>query len=152
MAHSGLIHFAWLDANMYNDDNKQLLKKIREINNETMEFIEEDECVRFLGRGVADPRRFVFIVSGRLGQGLVPRLHDHENILSIYVYCGDKKRNEQWSQSYNKVRHHLAYFCILCLYCQHRLRLLLHPMSFWLDFKQTEIVIETNKNLVNQVS
>lgn len=97
------LHFAWLDADMYNEQNKQLLKEIRQINSETMEFTEEAECLRFLGRGVANQRKFVFIVSGRLGEKLVPNLYEHENIISIYIYCANRERHEQWSNSYEKV-------------------------------------------------
>ena len=107
MAHSSIIHFAWLDANMYNDDNKQLLRKIRQLNAETMEFVDTEECKRFLGRGVADPRRFIFIVSGALGQTLVPQLHERENILSIYVFCGNKEFHRNWAQNYPKVEYYL---------------------------------------------
>jgi hypothetical protein len=107
MAHAKKIHFAWLDANMYTEDNKQLLKKIREINDECMEFTEEDECLRFLGRGVADPRRFIFIVSGQFGEKLRSEIYERENILSVYVFCGWKEKHEKWAKQYPKVGYHL---------------------------------------------
>jgi hypothetical protein len=103
MSDSTGLHFAWLDANMYSDDNKQLLKKIRGINKETMEFTEEDECLRFLGRGVGDPRQFVFIVSGNLGEKLVPDIQERDNVRSIYIYCGWREKHEKWAKQYPKV-------------------------------------------------
>jgi hypothetical protein len=107
MTDSPSIHFAWLDASMYSDDNKKLLRKIRGINSETMEFQEEDECLRFLGRGVADPRQFIFIVSGALGEKLVPDIQERENVLSIYVYCGWREKHEKWANKYSKVGYYL---------------------------------------------
>jgi len=107
MTNMTAIQFSWLDANMYNDQNKQLLKKIRDMTGECMEFVEEDECKRFLGRGVNDPRQFILIVSGQLGEKVVPDIHSRSNILSIYIYCGWREKHEKWSKTYNKVRLHL---------------------------------------------
>jgi hypothetical protein len=101
------ISLAWLDANVYNEENKQTLEKLRQIFQPCMEFIEPDECERFLGRGKNDPRRFILIVSGAMGQDFVPEIHQHRNILSIYVYCGWREKHEKWSAEYRKVRYHL---------------------------------------------
>jgi len=88
---------------MYNDQNKQLLDKICAITGECIGFVEEEECLRFLGRGVADPRRFVFIVSGQLGEKLTSEIYGHENILSVYVYCTWREKHEKWAKQYKKV-------------------------------------------------
>jgi hypothetical protein len=47
--------------------------------------------------------RIIFIVSGRLGQKIVPRTHQLQQVFSIYVYCSDKKRHSQWTQEFPKV-------------------------------------------------
>ena len=103
----------WCDKNIYNDENKELTERLRGICSECSEFVEVDECKRFLGRGVSDPRRFFLITSGALGQDLVPDVHDYQTILSIYVYCGDKARHEAWSASYNKVEYSIKVFFFL---------------------------------------
>ncbi|CAF3942892.1 unnamed protein product [Rotaria sordida] len=101
------INLAWLDAHVYDENNKQLLDELRKIYQVCMEFVEEDECKRFLGRGIADPRRFILVVSGALGETLVPEIHEHSNILSIYVYCSWREKHEKWSRCYSKVGYHL---------------------------------------------
>ena len=101
------INLAWLDANVFNEENKQTLEKLREIFQRCMEFTEQDECKRFLGRGQNDPRQFILVVSGGMGQVLVPEIHDHRNILSIYVYCEWREKHEKWSEEYRKVSYHL---------------------------------------------
>jgi hypothetical protein len=116
MTDSTGLHFTWLDGNMYSDDNKKLLRKIRGINNETMEFVEEDECLRFLGRGVADPRQFVFIVNGGFGEKLVPEIQERENVLSIYVYCGWREKHEKWANQFPKVGDYLLYSCFFLMF------------------------------------
>lgn len=45
----------------------------------------------------------ILIVSGQLGQNLVPRIHDLPQLYSVLVYCMDKQRNKEWSKKYHKV-------------------------------------------------
>lgn len=46
----------------------------------------------------------VMVVSGQLGQMIVPSIHDLKNIVSIYVYCMNKAKNDEWARSFAKVR------------------------------------------------
>ncbi|CAF3522232.1 unnamed protein product, partial [Rotaria sp. Silwood1] len=48
--------------------------------------------------------RLVIIVSGRLGQEIVPSVHNLQQVISIYVYCMNKGINEQWACKYTKVK------------------------------------------------
>ncbi|CAF1334245.1 unnamed protein product [Rotaria sp. Silwood1] len=44
------------------------------------------------------------IVSGRLGQAIVPSIHKVRQVISIFVYCIDKERNKQWAVNFPKVK------------------------------------------------
>ncbi|CAF1118927.1 unnamed protein product [Rotaria sordida] len=44
------------------------------------------------------------IVSGRLGREIVPSIHKLRQVISIYVYCMDKRSNEQWAGNFEKVK------------------------------------------------
>ncbi|CAF1353988.1 unnamed protein product [Rotaria sordida] len=44
------------------------------------------------------------IVSGRLGREIVPSIHELRQVISIYVYCMDKKSHEQWACNFEKVK------------------------------------------------
>ncbi|CAF0978523.1 unnamed protein product [Rotaria sp. Silwood1] len=46
----------------------------------------------------------ILIVSGRLGQIIVPKIAQLQQIILIYVYCQDKKANEQWGKQFSKVK------------------------------------------------
>jgi hypothetical protein len=106
------INLVWCDGNVYNEGNKPLLERLREIDSKCKEFIETGECRRFLvGRGLHDPRRFLLIISGNLGANFVPEIHSRQNILAIYVYCVDKVKHKAWSAPFDKVK----YF-IKCIY------------------------------------
>ncbi|CAF5217191.1 unnamed protein product, partial [Rotaria magnacalcarata] len=48
--------------------------------------------------------RVVMIVSGVLGQQIVPSIHKLEQVISIYVYCMNKERNKRWSKYFTKVK------------------------------------------------
>jgi hypothetical protein len=50
--------------------------------------------------------RIILIVSGRLGQIIVPEIVQYRQITSIYVYCMNKEANEKWAKQFNKVSHH----------------------------------------------
>jgi hypothetical protein len=49
--------------------------------------------------------QLILIVSGQLGQKIVPRIHEFKQVVSIYVYCRDKSTNEKWSCNFSKVRY-----------------------------------------------
>ena len=38
----------------------------------------------------------------RLGQIIVPKIVKYRQIASIYVYCMDKKANEQWAKQFQQ--------------------------------------------------
>ncbi|CAF3908988.1 unnamed protein product, partial [Rotaria sp. Silwood1] len=44
------------------------------------------------------------IVSGQLGREIIPSIHELQQVISIYVYCIDKKGHEQWARNFAKVK------------------------------------------------
>jgi hypothetical protein len=60
------------------------------------------DCELFIQQKSNDDRIY-FIVSGRLGQEIVPRIHHLRQVFSIYVYCQDIRKNEEWACKFNKV-------------------------------------------------
>ncbi|CAF4106934.1 unnamed protein product, partial [Rotaria sordida] len=48
--------------------------------------------------------QLIMIVSGRLGREIVPSIHELRQVISIYVYCMDKKSHEQWARNFEKVK------------------------------------------------
>ncbi|UJR24826.1 hypothetical protein I4U23_006200 [Adineta vaga] len=93
------IKIGWYDKNVYSEENKELLHAIRGIHH-CMEFVDETECERFIGRGINNSQKFILIISGALGQSFVPTISDRRNIYSIYIYCGNKSFHETWTVRY----------------------------------------------------
>ncbi|CAF4528631.1 unnamed protein product [Rotaria sp. Silwood2] len=94
----------WLDASV-NDtqENIDAQHQLRTSINFLKIFEDADKCEQYI-RSVPKDDRIVFIVSGRFGEIIVPRIHSLRQVSAIYVYCKDKKRNELWSNQFKKVK------------------------------------------------
>ena len=92
----------WLDSNVHaTDDNRQTEEELRQVINYLRTFDDSDECEAVIRQITKE--KVVLIVSGALGQRLVPRLHDLAQFSACYVFCLDKELNEQWATRYHKV-------------------------------------------------
>ena len=93
----------WLDG-IVNDsvENIETQQRLRTFINHLKTFQKGDECIQYIESLPKD--RFVLIVSGRLGQEIVPQIHQLRQVYSIYVYCLDKERNERWAKRYPKIK------------------------------------------------
>ena len=93
----------WLDAQVNTtDDNLQTQKKLRQIINHLKTFDDQNQCHQYI-LSLSPQDRLVLIISGRYGRQLVPQIHHLQQVSSIYVYCKDKKANEQWAKDFTKV-------------------------------------------------
>ena len=92
----------WLDAKVNSQQNINVQQQLRSSINHLETFEQSDQCEQHI-RSLSSQDRIVLIVSGRLGQQVVPRIHQLRQISSIYVYCMGKERNEQWANQFNKV-------------------------------------------------
>ena len=93
----------WLDASVNNSqENLDAQQRLRSSINHLKTFEHQDDCEQYI-RSVSPLDRVVLIVSGRFDPQIVPRIHQLRQVSSIYVYCMDKERNEQWAQHFTKV-------------------------------------------------
>ncbi|CAF0920693.1 unnamed protein product [Adineta steineri] len=98
------ICLVWLDAVVNtSQDNINAQQQFRQIINHLETFQNVQDCKQYLQQTSNDDRIFL-IVSGRLGHEIVPQVHSYRQISSIYVYCMDKKRNEEWAKHFTKVK------------------------------------------------
>ena len=93
----------WLDASVNSSsENVDAQLQLRSSIHYLRTFEDGDECENYI-RSVSKHDRVVLIVSGRLGATVVPRIHSLRQLASVYVYCKDKKRNEEWANHFKKV-------------------------------------------------
>ena len=94
----------WVDANI--DESKQdcenTLTQLRSVVNNVNIFTQQDQCVHFLNE-TKNEKAFI-IVSGSLGQHLVPDIHALPQLDAIYIFCGYKSRHEQWTKKWAKIK------------------------------------------------
>ncbi|CAF1197322.1 unnamed protein product [Adineta steineri] len=93
----------WLNANVDVKDARDTEVKLRSIINHIKKFQDIKQCQQYIEQR-SENGRLVIIVSGRLGREIVPYIHQLRQVISIYVYCMDKKSNEQWAYNFSKIK------------------------------------------------
>jgi hypothetical protein len=94
----------WLDAAVNSSqENVDAQQQLRTSINHLRIFEDDNQCEEYI-RSVPEEDRIIMIVSGRLGQHIVPRIHHLRQVFSIYVYCMNNEKNEKWAGKFDKVR------------------------------------------------
>ena len=92
----------WLDASSDADDYRNAEQKLRSVINYLKRFQDVKPCQKYIEQSSNDDR-IVLIVSGRLGQMVVPCIHHFRQVASIYVYCMDTETHKKWASNFAKV-------------------------------------------------
>ncbi|CAF1069308.1 unnamed protein product [Adineta steineri] len=94
----------WLDSNIdeTNNDCRNTITKLRCAVNDISTYTNGDECLEFI-QTIVD-NKVCMIISGSLGQHIVPRVHNMSQVDSIFIFCGNKKYHEQWAKDWPKIK------------------------------------------------
>ena len=95
----------WLDESIdedNNDDYRISIAKLRQVVNTISTFTNVDKCIDFID--CIKEEKIFMISSGAFGQATVPLVHDKPQVSTIYIYCGDKTRHEEWASQWPKVK------------------------------------------------
>ena len=93
----------WLDTSVNaSHENIEAQKQLRTSINYLVTFEDDQKCLQHIESACKDDR-IIFIVSGKLGQSIVPKIVKYRQLVSIYVYCMNKTANEQWAKPFKKV-------------------------------------------------
>ncbi|CAF0957054.1 unnamed protein product [Adineta steineri] len=130
----------WLDSNIdeTNDDYQNTMTKLRRAVSAISTYTNDDQCLEFI-QTVVDNKIFM-IISGSLGQHIVPRVHSMSQVDSIFIFCGNKKHHEQWAKDWPKIKGVFTDITPICEALKgaaHQCEQNVIPMSF----------VETNKKL-----
>ncbi|CAF2626878.1 unnamed protein product [Rotaria sp. Silwood2] len=97
-------HLVWLDPAADDTvEDKEGQQLLRTSINHLRKFKDAEKCEHYI-QNVSKSDRIIFIVTGRLGQEIMPRIHQLRQISSIYIYCMEKSYHEEWSKEFTKVR------------------------------------------------
>ncbi len=91
----------WCDENVASEENERIQLELRKSINFLKTYQTIVVCKMYVQQ--CTQTKIVLIVAGGLGQILVPEVHNLPHILSIYVYCRNKAKHEQWTSGYGKV-------------------------------------------------
>ncbi|CAF4930506.1 unnamed protein product, partial [Rotaria sp. Silwood2] len=72
------------------------------VRNRLLTFDDPDKCVDNITDESTTKRVFI-IVSNIFGEKVIPLIHELPYIQAIYIYCGDQKKAEAWTQPYSKI-------------------------------------------------
>lgn len=90
----------WLDIGAKDDDETQG-KLVSIIDQQLLTFETAHGCEQYVRE--SDGEQITLLVSGQLGVKLLPRIHDLAQIVTIYIYCVDRKKHKAWASQYSKV-------------------------------------------------
>ncbi|CAF0832427.1 unnamed protein product [Adineta steineri] len=94
----------WLDSNIdeTNDDCQNTITKLRYAVNDIKTYTNVDQCLEFI-QTVVD-NKICLIISGSLGQHIVPRVHNLSQVDSVFIFCSSAKHHEQWAKDWPKIK------------------------------------------------
>ena len=94
----------WLDANFNesSEDFKTSLQHLRKVVASITTFMDVDQCIDFISD--IENEQIFMIISGSLGQQIVPLIHAWSQLHSIYVLCDNQAVHEQWTKKIRKVK------------------------------------------------
>ena len=94
----------WLDGAVNSSkENINAQQQLRTSINYLTIFDNVNKCQKYI-QSLSRDDRIIMIVSGQLGQEIVPHIHQLPQVSSIYVYCMNKQKHQQWAQEFSKVR------------------------------------------------
>ncbi|CAF0851699.1 unnamed protein product [Adineta steineri] len=94
----------WIDASIDEDkkDCQDTLTQLKNVVSDVNICTEPSQCIHLLSQ-INNERAFV-ITSGSLGQYLVPEIHSMPQLDTIYIFCANKSRHEEWTQNWTKIK------------------------------------------------
>ncbi|CAF1460008.1 unnamed protein product, partial [Rotaria sordida] len=94
----------WLDENIDESSNEYLnsIKQLRRTINTIQIFRDAHEFMRY----VSNPqnKNWLLVISGALCESVVPRVHDMIHLHSIYIFCRQQEKYEEWANGWPKVK------------------------------------------------
>ena len=83
----------WLTETVEAQDTRDTEQKLRSIVNHLKKFDDVHQCQQYIEQR-SKQDRLIVIVSDQLAQQIIPFIHNLRHVISIYVYCMDKKIHE----------------------------------------------------------
>jgi tetratricopeptide (TPR) repeat protein len=104
----------WLDNNIddNNEDCRNTVTELRRVVNDVNTYTDGDQCIQFIN--TINNNKVCMIISGSLGQLIVPRVHDMSQVDSIFILCGNTTSHEQWAKEWPKIKGVFTKISLIC--------------------------------------
>jgi hypothetical protein len=95
----------WLDTSIdeKHSDCQKTSTQLRSVINVINTFTGGDECIEFITNN-SNNEKICMIISGALGQLIVPLVHNMSQVDSIFIFCDNRKRHKQWVKEWPKIK------------------------------------------------
>ena len=104
----------WVDNNIdeKSADCRNTMTQLRRAVNTIKIYTNGEECVQFLETMMEE--KACMIISGSLGQHLVPQVHNMSQVDSIFIFCSNKKYHEGWAKEWPKIKGVFTEIGLIC--------------------------------------
>ncbi|CAF1053217.1 unnamed protein product [Adineta steineri] len=94
----------WLDNNINENDAdcSNTIKQWKCVVNNVNTFTDSEQCVEFIQ--TITNNKVCMIVSGSLGEHILPRVHDMSQVDTIFIFCNNQERPQQWTKEWPKIK------------------------------------------------
>ncbi|CAF1513815.1 unnamed protein product [Adineta steineri] len=94
----------WLDNNINenNADCSNTIKQLKRVVNNVNTFTDGEQCVEFIQ--TINNNKVCMIVSGSLGQHIVPHVHEMSQVDTIFIFCSNQEWHKQWAKEWPKIK------------------------------------------------
>ncbi|CAF0819042.1 unnamed protein product [Adineta steineri] len=94
----------WLDNGIKenNADCSNTIKQLQRVVNNVNTFTDGEQCVKFIQ--TINNNKVCMIISGSLGQQIVPHIHNMSQVDTIFIFCKNQKWNKQWAKEWPKIK------------------------------------------------
>jgi endonuclease IV len=109
----------WLDnnINVESEDCRNTISQLRRVVNTVHAFNDTDQCIDFL---TAFNNENVFmIISGSVCKNIVSLIHAATELHTIFMFCEDQTRYEQWAKQWSKIRGVFTEITLICEVLKH---------------------------------
>ncbi|CAF4085708.1 unnamed protein product [Adineta steineri] len=94
----------WLDSNINenNADCNNTIKQLKRVVNSINTFTDGKQCVEFIQ--TINNNKICMIISGSLGEHIVPRVHNMSQVDTIFIFCNNQEWHKQWAKEWPKIK------------------------------------------------
>ena len=112
----------WLDTTLKNsnEDIANSIRQLRSIVNLVKTFTHTTRCLEYMA-SIRQERIFL-IISGSLGEQVIPMFEDHKQIDSIYIFCDNKAKHQSWAKDYRRIKGIFSHIESICESLQEAVR------------------------------